>query len=36
MTWMEGRLFVFGKEVIRVAIEHHFADTLNRVPVLPG
>ena len=29
MTWMECCLFVFGKEVIRVAIEHHFADTLN-------
>ncbi|SRN44289.1 Uncharacterised protein [Shigella flexneri] len=29
MTWMECCLFVFGKEVIRIAIEHHFADTLN-------
>ncbi len=26
---MECCLFVFGKEVIRIAIEHHFADTLN-------
>ncbi len=26
---MESRLFVFGKEVIRIAIEHHLADTLN-------
>ena len=29
MPRMESRLFVFSKEVIRVAIEHHFADTLN-------
>ena len=29
MPRMESRLFVFGKEVIRVAIEHHFANTLN-------
>ncbi len=29
MTSMECCLFVFGKEVIRIAIEHHFADTLN-------
>ena len=29
MTWMECCLFVFGKEVIRIAIEHHFANTLN-------
>ena len=29
MPRMESRLFVFGKEVIRIAIEHHLADTLN-------
>jgi hypothetical protein len=27
---MEGRLFVFGKEVVRVAVEDHFADPLHR------
>ena len=26
---MESRLFVFGKEVIRITIKHHFANTLN-------
>ncbi len=30
MPWMEGRLFVFGKEVVRVAVEDHFADPLHR------
>ena len=36
MTWMECCLFVFGKEVIRIAIEHHFADTLNGLMALPN
>jgi hypothetical protein len=30
MAWMERRLFVFGKEVIRVAVEDHFPDPLHR------
>ena len=30
MARMEGHLFVFGKEVIRVTIEHHFANPLHR------
>ncbi|MNR10197.1 hypothetical protein D3C85_1264330 [compost metagenome] len=27
---MECHLLVFGKEVVRIAIEHHFADQLYR------
>ncbi|MOA25968.1 hypothetical protein D3C78_1467280 [compost metagenome] len=27
---MERHLFVFGKEIIGVAVEHHFADQLYR------
>ncbi|MNC08538.1 hypothetical protein D3C75_561320 [compost metagenome] len=30
MARMERRLFVFGKEIIRVAIERHFAHQVNR------
>ncbi|CCJ84202.1 hypothetical protein BN133_579 [Cronobacter dublinensis 582] len=30
MPRMERRLFVFRKEVIRVAVQHHFADQLHR------
>ena len=30
MPGMEGRLFVFGKEVIRVAIKDHLTDALHR------
>ncbi|STS81930.1 Uncharacterised protein [Klebsiella pneumoniae] len=30
MSGMEGRLFIFGKEVIRVAVEDHSANPLHR------
>ncbi len=30
MARVKRRLFVFGKEVIRIAIQHHFAYPLNR------
>lgn len=30
MSGMEGRLFVFGKEVIRVAVEDHFPHPQHR------
>ena len=34
MPWVECRLFVLGKEIVRVAIEHHFADQLHRNQLL--
>lgn len=30
MPWVERGLLVFGKEVVRVTVEHHFAHQLNR------
>ena len=30
MAWVERRLFVFGEEVIRIAVKHHFPDPLYR------
>ena len=30
MAGMEGDLFVFGEEIIGVAVQYHFTDALNR------
>ncbi len=30
MSGMKSDLFIFGEEIIRIAVQHHFTDALHR------